>query len=73
MIAAPVLPAPTVTPERARAIRDALGYTQDQLAAVFDLSPEHGKRQVRRWETAGPPVAVGMALLWLEAQARKRR
>lgn len=66
-----MLNVPAMRAEEARAIREELGLTQSELAASFKMSEENGKRTIRRWETHGPPLTAGLALLWLRDNARK--
>lgn len=61
-----------LTAQEATAIRQSLGLSQAELAAVFEMSPENGDRAIRRWEADGPPIAAGLALLWLQQQHEKK-
>ena len=62
---------PRLTADQALAIRRALGLSQAELAAVLGMSPGNGDRSIRRWEKTGPPIAAGLALLWLQANHEK--
>lgn len=62
---------PRLTADQAHAIRKQLGLSQAELAALFSMSEKNGDRTIRYWETGGPPIAAGLALLWLQANWKK--
>lgn len=62
---------PRLTGDQAREIRRALGLSQSELSAALGMSLANGERSIRRWEADGPPIAAGLAMLWLQANWTK--
>ena len=61
-----------MTPAEVRALRQALGMTQAELATVLRLASD-GKRTVRHWETEGGKFQIsGPASVALELMVRIR-
>ena len=46
-----------MTSEEVKSARTQLGLSQQQLADALELSPDHGRRAVGRWEDGSKPVS----------------
>jgi DNA-binding transcriptional regulator YiaG len=55
----------TMTPERVKTIRQTAGLTQTSLADLLGLTPDNGRRTVRRWEQ-GEIAVTGPAAIILQ-------
>lgn len=63
--------APRLTGEEAAAIRRSLELSQAELATLLGMEGGWSERTIRRWEADQPPVAAGLALLWLRDNHKK--
>jgi DNA-binding transcriptional regulator YiaG len=52
-----------MTPNRIKEIRQAVGLTQTDLALVLGLTPNNGRRTVRRWEDGTIPITGPAAIV----------